>query len=210
MPGLPRQHHHRAGECAAHASARLQRAEPELFVALRHGGQSARRHLLERRRPGVQHMIDGKPFAEDPADTKTVTLNTVEEWQIENARRDARPRRPIRSTSTSIRSRSSEIFDPNQQVLTTNQTRNRLVTKYVTTTPTNSSVQCQIDPAATGSHGSTATNPLADETAPRVWWDVFSIPVAQHQHPGDRPRIHDVCPVTSACAAASSTSRASM
>jgi FtsP/CotA-like multicopper oxidase with cupredoxin domain len=124
--------------------------------------------------PGIQHMIDGKPFAEDPDDTKTVTLNTVEEWQIENAGGTPGPAsHPFHIHVNPFQ--IVEIFDPNQQVLTTNQTRNRLVAKYVTTTPTDSSVQCQIDP------GNRLTwvdchNPLTDESAPRVWWDVFSIP----------------------------------
>jgi FtsP/CotA-like multicopper oxidase with cupredoxin domain len=128
--------------------------------------------------PGVQHNIDGLQFQEDKADTKNLTLNTVEEWWIENTS-DPNTQVPgpvahpfhIHVNPFQI----VEVFDPNQQVLTTNQTRNTLVAKYVTTTPTDGNVQCQISPTDRTTWFD-CHNPLADDNAPRVWWDVFSIP----------------------------------
>lgn len=119
---------------------------------------------------GVQHMIDGKQFAEDPADTKTVTLNTVEEWQIENAGGTPGPvSHPFHIHVNPFQ--IVEVFDPNQQVVV----NNKPAPKYVTTTPTDSSVQCQINPADRLTWFD-CHNPLADDTPPRVWWDVFPIP----------------------------------
>jgi FtsP/CotA-like multicopper oxidase with cupredoxin domain len=132
---------------------------------------------------GIQHFIDGKQFAEDPSDTKTVTLDTVEEWQIENAGGTPGPvSHPFHIHVNPFQ--IVEIFDPNQQVLTTNQgANNRLVNKYVTQANLiDASVQCPVDP------GNRLTwfdcfNALTDDTAPRVWWDVFSIPSANTSFP---------------------------
>jgi FtsP/CotA-like multicopper oxidase with cupredoxin domain len=120
---------------------------------------------------GGQHTIDGKKFAEDPADTKTVTLNTVEEWQIENA--TARPNisHPFHIHVNPFQ--IVEVFDPNQKVVVNGKT----VAKYVTGTPDDKNVQCQINPTDQLTWVD-CHNPLADDTPPRVWWDVFPIPSA--------------------------------
>jgi FtsP/CotA-like multicopper oxidase with cupredoxin domain len=123
--------------------------------------------------PGVKHEIDGKQFSEDPPDKKTITLNTVEEWQIENT--SAQPAVPgpvshpfhIHVNPFQI----VEVFDPNQQVMVKGQP----ASKYVTTTPADPKVQCQINPADRLTWFD-CHNPLSDDSAPRVWWDVFSIP----------------------------------
>jgi FtsP/CotA-like multicopper oxidase with cupredoxin domain len=124
--------------------------------------------------PGALHKIDCKQFEENAADTKTVTLNTVEEWQIENTSTAgvgvpgpvAHPFH-IHVNPFQI----VEVFDPNQQVTVNGQS----APKYVTTTPTDSKVQCQINPADKLTWFD-CHNLLADDTAPRVWWDVFSFP----------------------------------
>jgi FtsP/CotA-like multicopper oxidase with cupredoxin domain len=135
------------------------------------------------RAPGAQHMIDGKQFTETEADTKKVTLNTIEEWQIENAGGTPGPvAHPFHIHVNPFQ--IVEIFDPNQQVLTTNQgSKNKLVNKYaLAANILDSSVQCTIDP------GDRLTwfdchNALADDKPPRVWWDVFSIPATNTSFP---------------------------
>jgi FtsP/CotA-like multicopper oxidase with cupredoxin domain len=49
------------------------------------------------------------------------------------------------------------------------------VAKYVTTTPADPNVQCQIYPTDRTSWRD-CHNPVADDGVPRVWWDVFPIP----------------------------------
>jgi len=122
--------------------------------------------------PGAKHEIDGKQFEEDPADTKTVTLNTVEEWLIENKTTNPGPvAHPFHIHVNPFQ--IVEVFDPNQKVVVKGNPKP--VPKYVTTAPTNPEVQCQIDPANKLTWFD-CHNPLADESVPRVWWDVFSIP----------------------------------
>jgi FtsP/CotA-like multicopper oxidase with cupredoxin domain len=130
---------------------------------------------------GGQHTIDGKKFNEDPADTKTVTLNTVEEWQIENATPSG-PNGPNISHPFHIHVNPFqivEVFDPNQQVLV----KGKPAPKYVTTKPDDPDSQCQIDPANQLTWFDCHNKQLADDAAPRVWWDVFPIPSANKNIP---------------------------
>ncbi len=69
--------------------------------------------------PGAKHEIDGKQFVEDPADAKTVTLNTVEEWLIENKTKKIAHPFHIHVNPFQI----VEVFDPNQQVVVERRTR---------------------------------------------------------------------------------------
>jgi FtsP/CotA-like multicopper oxidase with cupredoxin domain len=125
--------------------------------------------------PGVKHEIDGKQFSEDPADAKTVTLNSVEEWQIENSSQPPAIPGPashpfhIHVNPFQI----VEVFDPNQTVQTTNN--KGTVNKYVTPDKiVDAFVQCPI--TASRSSWTDCHNNETNDTAPRVWWDVFSIP----------------------------------
>ncbi len=119
--------------------------------------------------PNNQHTIDGKKFDEDPADTKTVTLNTVEEWQIENATLGISHPFHIHVNPFQI----VEVFDPNQQVQTTNN--NGVVARYVAPDQiVDASVQCPI--TADTSTWKNCHGNEADDTTPRIWWDVFPIP----------------------------------
>jgi FtsP/CotA-like multicopper oxidase with cupredoxin domain len=120
---------------------------------------------------GGQHTIDGKKFDEDPADAKTVTLNTVEEWQIENA--TARPNiaHPFHIHVNPFQ--IVEVFDPNQTVQTINN--KGTVNKYVTPDQiVDASVQCPI--TADKSTWKDCKNDETNDQAPRIWWDVFPIP----------------------------------
>ena len=120
--------------------------------------------------PGVKHQIDGQQFAEDPADTKTVTLNSVEEWWIENTGNTPGPvAHPFHIHVNPFQ--IVEVFDPNQTVVVNGQT----LPKYVTTTPVAPNLQCQINPAKRETWFD-CHNPLADDKIARVWWDVFPIP----------------------------------
>ena len=68
-------------------------------------------------------MIDGKQFSESPEDTKTVALNTVEEWQVENASNPGItvPRPVAHPFHIHVNPfQIVEVFDPNQTVQTTN------------------------------------------------------------------------------------------
>jgi FtsP/CotA-like multicopper oxidase with cupredoxin domain len=115
---------------------------------------------------GGQHTIDDKKFDENPANAKTVTLNTVEEWQIENGAVAISHPFHIHVNPFQI----VDFFDPNQKVVVNGNP----APKYVTTTPTDPNVQCQVDPANRLTWVDCHAG--ADETAPRVWWDVFPIP----------------------------------
>jgi hypothetical protein len=65
------------------------------------------------------------------------------------------------------------VFDPNQTVQTTNN--KGTVNKYVTPDKiVDASVQCPI--TASRSSWTDCHNNETNDTAPRVWWDVFSIP----------------------------------
>jgi len=122
-------------------------------------------------RQGGQHTIDGKKFDEDPADTKTVTLNTVEEWQIENATAQPNISHPFHIHINPFQ--IVEVFDPNQQVQTTNN--NGTVDKYVAPDKVvDASVQCPI--TADNGTWKDCHNDEAYDKTPRVWWDVFPIP----------------------------------
>ncbi len=120
--------------------------------------------------PGAKHEIDGKQFAEDPDDTKTVTLNTVEEWQIENTTVKPGPiSHPFHIHVNPFQ--IVEVFDPNEQVVV----NGKMAAKYVTGTPDDPKVQCQINPTDRLTWVD-CHNQLADDKVPRIWWDVFPIP----------------------------------
>jgi FtsP/CotA-like multicopper oxidase with cupredoxin domain len=120
--------------------------------------------------PGAKHEIDGKQFDEDPANAKTVTLNSVEEWLIENTTVKPGPiSHPFHIHVNPFQ--VVEFFDPNEQVTVNGAS----VAKYVTTTPADPTVQCQIDPTNRLTWFD-CHNTLADDKVPRIWWDVFPIP----------------------------------
>jgi FtsP/CotA-like multicopper oxidase with cupredoxin domain len=124
--------------------------------------------------PGSQHLIDGQQFNENPDDAKTVTLDTVEEWQVENTSIDPNIGPVAHPFHIHVNPfQLVEIFDPNQTVVVNGRT----VPKYVTTTPDDASVQCQINPTDRRTWVD-CHNGLADDKVPRIWWDVFPIPSA--------------------------------
>jgi FtsP/CotA-like multicopper oxidase with cupredoxin domain len=128
--------------------------------------------------PRSQHKIDGLQFDENnPLDTKIVTLNTVEEWQIENT--SAPPggvpdwvAHPFHIHVNPFQ--VVEVFDPNQTVVNAS---GETLQKYITEAPTdaNKDYQCQIIPADRTTWFD-CHNALADDTVPRIWWDVLPIP----------------------------------
>jgi FtsP/CotA-like multicopper oxidase with cupredoxin domain len=123
--------------------------------------------------PPALHKIDGKQFEESPEDTKTVALNTVEEWQVENTTTAPGPvAHPFHIHVNPFQ--LVEIFDPNQNVVNGS---GQTIPKYITTKPdpNNAPFQCQIDPQKRSTWVD-CHNGLADDKDPRIWWDVFPIP----------------------------------
>ena len=96
-------------------------------------------------------MIDKKQFEENPEDTKTVSLNTVEEWQIENTTTNpglvAHPFH-IHVNPFQI----VEIFDPNQTVVTyvTDRTTASTTGEGATPNPNHSGIYRNPTPLADG------------------------------------------------------------
>ncbi|HEY4922508.1 MAG TPA: multicopper oxidase domain-containing protein [Xanthobacteraceae bacterium] len=123
--------------------------------------------------PGAQHMIDDRQFEENADDTKVVTLDTVEEWQIENTTTIPGPvAHPFHIHVNPFQ--IVEVFDPNATVVGSS---GQTLAKYITTKPTpqNQNIQCQID-LDNSATWFDCHNTLADDKTPRVWWDVFPIP----------------------------------
>jgi len=122
-----------------------------------------------------QHTINGKQFDEHDKGV-VVWLNQAEEWTIENSTVNTGGNtfpggnidHPFHIHINPFQ--ITEVFDPNQKVVDPNT--QQALPKYVTTTPTNPAVQCQLN--------------LADKSTWRdchnklqrygIWWDVFPIP----------------------------------
>jgi len=127
--------------------------------------------------PGSQHMIDGQQFNETPEDAKIVTLNTVEEWQVENTSTDPNIGPVAHPFHIHVNPfQLVDIFDPNATVMVNGQS----LPKYVTSTPVDSSVQCQIKLDDRLSWFDCHSS-LTDDKVPRIWWDVFPIPSANQK-----------------------------
>lgn len=121
--------------------------------------------------PFAKHTIDTRQFSETPEDTKFVLQNTVEEWQVENATAGISHPFHIHVNPFQI----VEVFDPNQQVQTTNG--NGMVDKYVPPggNVVDASVQCPITADKT-TWKNCHSDESNDQAPPRIWWDVFPIP----------------------------------
>jgi len=99
-----------------------------------------------------------------------VTLNTVEEWQIENATFGPAIAHPFHIHLNPFQ--ILEVFDPNAKVTTTNN--NGVVAKYVPKAQVvDGTVQCGLD-LQDQSTWKDCHNDTSD--TPRIWWDVFPIP----------------------------------
>lgn len=175
IPALPKQPAFLTNITTQEANA--PRTADKLCIPLDPGSSSPcgtasnpRRVIFSTEQPGSRHEIDGRQFEENAVDTKTVTLNTVEEWQIENTTTKPGPvAHPFHIHVNPFQ--IVEVFDPNQLVVVNGQSAN----KYVTTTPADPNVQCQIDPQKMATWVD-CHNALADDKDPRIWWDVFPIP----------------------------------
>jgi len=118
------------------------------------------------------HTIDGLQFSEtDPKDVKHVTLNTVEEWQIENKTANPNISHPFHIHINPFQ--IVDLFDPNLQVRSA--VTKGLVFRYVPKDQiVDPKVQCSIN--ADGSRGDDCPKVIVDDKAPKIWWDVFPIP----------------------------------